>query len=70
MIGSYLNTLHVQFDLVVSSSLKRALQTASLVGTETGYDGKIQISDALAPQATVKDFGAMVAGLVFANTMV
>ena len=63
MIGSYLNTLHVQFDLVVSSSLKRALQTASLVGTETGYDGKIQISDALAPQATVKDSGAMVAGL-------
>ena len=63
LVGSYLNTLHVQFDLVVSSPLKRALQTASLVGTETGYDGKIEVSDALAPEATVKDFSAMVAGL-------
>jgi phosphohistidine phosphatase len=59
LVGSYLNALHLQFDLIVSSPLKRALQTASLVGTETGYDGKIQISDALAPSAAVKDFEAL-----------
>jgi phosphohistidine phosphatase len=60
LVGSYLNALHVQFDLVVSSPLKRALQSASLVGTETGYDGKIQVSEALSPSANVKDFEALV----------
>ena len=63
LVGNYLNALHVQFDLVVSSPLKRALQTASLVGTETGYDGKIQVSEGLSPKATVKDFDALVASL-------
>jgi phosphohistidine phosphatase len=63
LVGSYLNALHVQFDLIVSSPLKRALQTASLVGTETGYDGKIQIAGALAPSATVKDFDALITSL-------
>ena len=63
LVGNYLNALHVQFDLVVSSPLKRALQTASLVGTETGYDGKIQVSEGLSPKATVKDFDALAASL-------
>jgi phosphohistidine phosphatase len=63
LVGSFLNALHVQFDLVVSSPLKRALQTASLVGTETGYDGKIQISESLSPSATTKDFEALTASL-------
>jgi phosphohistidine phosphatase len=63
LVGSFLNALHVQFDLVVSSPLKRALQTASLVGTETGYDGKIQISEALSPSATTKDFEALATSL-------
>lgn len=60
LVGNYLNALRVQFDLVVSSPLKRALQTASLVGTETGYDSKIQVSEALSPSATVKDFETLV----------
>lgn len=51
-----LNALDVQFDLVVSSPLKRCLQTASLVGTETGYESKILLSNALAPEATLADF--------------
>jgi phosphohistidine phosphatase len=63
LVGNYLNALHVQFDLVVSSPLKRALQTASLVGTETGYDGKIQVSEGLSPKAGVKDFEALAASL-------
>ena len=53
LVGGFLSALNVQFDRVVSSPLKRALQTASLVGTETGYDGKIEISDALSPEASV-----------------
>jgi phosphohistidine phosphatase len=63
LVGNYLNALHVQFDLVISSPLKRALQTASFVGTETGYDGHIQISEALLPSAAVKDFEALVGSL-------
>lgn len=61
LVGSYLNTLKVQFDLVVSSPLKRALQTASLVGTETGYDGKIMVSEALSPNASVAAFEKLLA---------
>jgi phosphohistidine phosphatase len=55
-LAHILNTLNVQFDLVVSSSLKRSLQTASLVGTETGYEAPILQSNALAPSATFRDF--------------
>jgi phosphohistidine phosphatase len=63
LVGSYLNALNVQFDVIISSPLKRALQTASLVGTETGYDSKIVVSDALSPAATVAAFEKLVAGL-------
>jgi phosphohistidine phosphatase len=51
-----LNALNIQFDLIISSPLKRSLQTAALIGTETGYEAPIQQSDALAPSATVRDF--------------
>lgn len=56
LVGSFLNALSVQFDLIASSPLKRALQTASLVGTEVGYDQKILVTAALAPGATDADF--------------
>jgi phosphohistidine phosphatase len=55
-LAHILNELKVQFDLIVSSPLKRSLQTASLVGTETGYESKILLSNALAPDATFRDF--------------
>lgn len=55
-LAHVLNALDVQFDLIVSSPLKRCLQTASLVGTETGYEAQIMQSTALAPEATLKDF--------------
>jgi len=51
-----LNALNIQFDLIISSPLKRSLQTATMIGTETGYEAPIQQSEALAPSATVKDF--------------
>jgi phosphohistidine phosphatase len=63
LVGSYLNALKVQFDLIASSPLKRALQTASLVGTEVGYDSKIQVTEALSPGATVAAFQQYIAGL-------
>jgi phosphohistidine phosphatase len=64
LVGSFLNALNVQFDRVVSSPLKRALQTASLVGTETGYENKIDLSEALAPQGTVPKFQELVRSLM------
>lgn len=63
LVGSYLSALNVQFDRVVSSPLKRALQTASLVGTETGYDSKVEISQALLPDASTQKFHDLVRSL-------
>jgi phosphohistidine phosphatase len=56
LLGNTLSSMNVSFDLIVSSPLKRSLQTASLVGTETGYEQKILLSDALAPPATYAQF--------------
>lgn len=55
-LAHVLNNLKIQFDLIVSSPLKRSLQTASLVGTETGYEAQILLSTALVPAATLPDF--------------
>lgn len=56
LLGNTLSSMNVSFDLIVSSPLKRSLQTASLVGTETGYEQKILLSDALAPSANFAQF--------------
>jgi phosphohistidine phosphatase len=63
LVARYLNATKVQFDLIISSPLKRALQTASLVGTEVAYDSKIQISDAMSPAGTLASFQALVGTL-------
>jgi len=55
-LAHVLNALAINFDLIVSSPLKRSLQTAQLVGTETGYETPILISNALAPDATWPQF--------------
>jgi phosphohistidine phosphatase len=55
-LAHVLSALPVNFDLIVSSPLKRSLQTAQLVGTETGYETPILISNALAPDATWAQF--------------
>jgi phosphohistidine phosphatase len=55
-LAHVLNALKTSFDLVVSSPLKRSQQTAQLVATETGYEQKILISNALAPAATFAQF--------------
>jgi phosphohistidine phosphatase len=55
-IGRALAALDVQVDAIVSSPLKRCAQTASLVGNELGYEGKLQLDPALRPEGGLADF--------------
>src|SRR5580704_14472567 len=55
-VGRALAAIEAQVDCIISSPLKRATQTASLVGNEMGYEGKLQIETALCPGATFPDF--------------
>ena len=55
-IGRALAALGVQVEVIISSPLKRATQTASLVGNEMGHEGKLVLENALRPQATFSDF--------------
>jgi phosphohistidine phosphatase len=59
-VGRALTAMDVQVDVVISSPLKRAAQTASLVGNEMGYEGKLQLEDGLRPQATFADFRRLI----------
>ena len=55
-LAHVLNAMQLSFDLVVSSPLKRSLQTAQLVATETGFEQNVLISNALSPAATFAQF--------------
>ncbi len=55
-VGRALAALDVQVDAILSSPLKRAAQTASLVGNELSYEGRLQLEDALRPGASFADF--------------
>lgn len=61
LMARLMSALKVQVDVVVSSPLKRALQTAQFVATELGYDGKVEISPALALDAKFADFQNLLA---------
>jgi len=61
LMARALSALKVQVDLVVSSPLKRATQTAQFVGTELGYEAGIETNAALGPDATFGDFQTMLA---------
>ena len=56
LMARVLSALKVQVDVIVSSPLKRALQTAQFVGTELGFDAKVEISPALALDADYSAF--------------
>lgn len=58
-VGRALAALDVHVDAMISSPLKRATQTASLVGNELSYEGKLQLEDGLKPTATYADFRKM-----------
>jgi len=53
--------LKAQVDVVVSSPLKRALQTAQLVATEMGIEAPVEISSALAQDGDSAAFHQMLA---------
>jgi phosphohistidine phosphatase len=55
-VGRALAAIEAQVDVIISSPLKRASQTAALVGNEMGYEGKLQIEAGLRPEATIADF--------------
>lgn len=55
-IGRALAALDVHVDAIVSSPLKRASQTASLVGNEMGHEGRLELDRALLPGATFQAF--------------
>ena len=59
-LAQVLNHLRINFDLIVSSPLKRCLQTAQLVGTEMGYEAKILHAQALEPGAEFGQFQRLV----------
>lgn len=56
IMGRMLGALKVQPEVIVSSPLKRALQTAQFVGNELGYESKVEVSSALDFNATYADF--------------
>ena len=58
-VGRLLANLDVQVDQIISSSLKRARQTASLVANELAFEGAVQIDDALRPEAEFEQFQSM-----------
>lgn len=55
-VGRALAALNAQPDVIISSPLKRATQTASLVGNELGYEGKLLLEPSLRPEATFAEF--------------
>ena len=58
-IGRMLAQLDVRVDHIVSSPLKRAMQTASLAANELAFETPIETDDALRPEAGFEDFQAM-----------
>jgi len=58
-VGRALAAIEAQVDVIVSSPLKRATQTASLVGNEMGYEGELQMENALRPGAAFPEFRRM-----------
>jgi len=56
VISAYLNALRISFDAIVSSPLKRALQTASLVATEIGFEQNILTGASLEPSGKFWEF--------------
>ena len=60
-VGRMLANLDVQVDQIISSPLKRARQTATLVANELAFEAAVQIDDALRPEAEFDQFQTMLA---------
>jgi phosphohistidine phosphatase len=55
-LGRMLAALDLQIDHIISSPLKRATQTASLVANELAFEKPVKTHDALRPEARHEDF--------------
>ncbi len=55
-LGRWLNALDTHVDLILSSPLKRATQSAAMVGNEIAYEQRIEQTPALRPDATYESF--------------
>ncbi|HTB96452.1 MAG TPA: phosphohistidine phosphatase SixA [Terracidiphilus sp.] len=60
LMARMMSALNVQVDVIVSSPLKRALQTAQFVGTEMGYEAKVEVSPALGLSADYISFQKLI----------
>src|SRR5579864_6107357 len=60
-MGRLLANLDVQVEHIVSSPLKRALQTASLVANELAFESRLDIEEALRPENSFENFQAILA---------
>lgn len=58
-MGRILSSMQVAVDAFISSPLKRATQTASLIANEIGHEGKLNIENALRPEAKYDHFRDM-----------
>ncbi|HLY98505.1 MAG TPA: phosphohistidine phosphatase SixA [Candidatus Angelobacter sp.] len=58
-VGRLLASLDVQVEQIISSPLKRALQTASLIANELAFEEAIQKDDALRPAGNYEHFQDM-----------
>src|SRR5271167_3908586 len=59
-VGLALAALGVTVDVIISSPLTRAVQTAAIVAQELGHEEKLVLDDALRPEATFEQFKALV----------
>lgn len=58
-IGRALAAADVNLETIISSPLKRAMQTATIVANELGFEQKIENDGAMRPEATYTLFQAM-----------
>jgi len=59
LMARMLSAFKVQVDVIVASPLKRAMQTAQMIGTELGYEGTVEVSPALGLNGSYADFQRM-----------
>jgi phosphohistidine phosphatase len=69
-VGRALAALEVQPEIIISSPLTRAMQTASLVANELGFEGKIQVEAALTPEGSYSDFVDMLRRVASAESVI
>jgi len=60
-VGRALSALELKLDVVISSPLTRAMQTAEIAASELGHKGKIVIDEALRPEANYEQFEELLA---------